>query len=114
MRILFFDFIVGTLCVWRITHLLQAEDGPWDMSVKLRHAMGSGFWGGLLDCFNCLSLWISVPAAIIMGTTVREQVFLWPAFSAGAILFEAAINRIQEAPPAPYIEDGEDNNGLLR
>ena len=45
--------IVGTLAVWRATHLLQAEDGPWGIFVRIRRLAGSGFWGELLDCFYC-------------------------------------------------------------
>ncbi|MDD5723568.1 MAG: DUF1360 domain-containing protein [Syntrophales bacterium] len=109
-----FDLILGSLCVWRITHLLQAEDGPWRMSVRLRRAMGSGFWGELLDCFNCLSLWISAPFAVIMGSGVVEKIFFWLALSAGAILLGAVINRVQGAPAALYREDEEKDDGMLR
>ena len=45
----FYDLILGILGVWRITHLLQAEDGPWDLVVQLRRALGNRFWGRLLD-----------------------------------------------------------------
>ena len=51
-----YDLVLGTLAVWRITHLLQAEDGPWDVVVRLRRRTGTGFWGQLLDCFYCLSV----------------------------------------------------------
>ena len=37
----FYDLILGILGVWRITHLLQAEDGPWDLVVQLRRALGN-------------------------------------------------------------------------
>lgn len=51
---------LSLLCVWRITHLLQAEDGPWDLLVRFRRMAGSGFVGELLDCFYCLSLWVTL------------------------------------------------------
>lgn len=25
---------LAVLCVWRLTHLLQAEDGPWDLVIR--------------------------------------------------------------------------------
>ena len=59
----FYWLVVGMLAVWRVTHLLQAEDGPWDVVVRLRQAVGNGFWGKLLDCFHCLSVWIAAPAS---------------------------------------------------
>ena len=84
----FRTLILGTLAVWRITHLLQAEDGPGDVFVKLRHAMGNGFWGNLFDCFYCLSVWIALPFAASLGTGIAEKSLLWPALSGAAILLE--------------------------
>jgi hypothetical protein len=110
----FFDLILGSLCVWRITHLLQAEDGPWCVCERLRRSMGSGFWGELLDCFNCLSLWVSVPFAVILGSNAGEKILFWLALSAGAILLESVINRLQNTPAALYKEDEERDDGMLR
>jgi len=44
----FYWFALAALCVWRITHLLQAEDGPLDFVVRFRRRAGTGFWGKLL------------------------------------------------------------------
>jgi hypothetical protein len=110
----FYWLALGILCVWRITHLLQAENGPWDIIVRLRQVAGEGFWGKLLDCFYCLSLWIALPFAFVLGKTLTEQFLLWPALSAGAILAERIKNQEQESPTAPYIEDKEDEHGMLR
>src|SRR5579863_3785762 len=46
-----YRLIVAALCVWRLTHLLQAEDGPWDISLRIRLAAGEGFFGGALGLF---------------------------------------------------------------
>lgn len=104
-------FIVAALAVWRITHLLQAEDGPWQMIVRFRRALGSGMWGSLLDCFYCLSVWIAVPFAVIVGASWRERLLLWPALSGAAILMER-MGETPAVPPATYVEG--DDNGLLR
>ena len=104
----FYWLALGILCVWRTTHFLQGEDGPWDLAVRLRRAAGGGFWGRLLDCFYCLSLWIAVPFALFLGNTRSEQVLLWPALSAGAILLERIANPAPDFPPAPYVEDEGD------
>jgi len=106
--------IVGVLAVWRVTHLLQAEDGPWDVVVRLRRAVGDGFWGKLLDCFHCLSLWIAVPAAWLLGHAWRERIFLWLAFSGGAILLEQSTRRESASSPAMYTEDKENEHDVLR
>jgi len=84
----YYWFVLGALAVWRITHLLFAEDGPWDAVIRLRRLAGTGLWGGLLDCFHCLSLWIAAPFALSLGSEWTERLLLWPALSAGAILLE--------------------------
>jgi hypothetical protein len=112
----FYCLTLGTLCVWRITHLLKAEDGPWDMFVHLRRLAGEGFWGQLLDCFYCLSLWIAAPLAWSLGQGWKERLLLWPSLSAGAALLEKLTSRQEHdrVPPATYTEDSEDSDVLLR
>ena len=120
----FYELILGTLATWRLTHLLWGEDGPWDLLVRLRRAVGNGFWGDLLDCFLCCSLWVAAPFALLLGEGWRERLLLWPAFSAGAILlqglvFPRSLQTVQPVgggtpPPALYTEDEENDNVLLR
>ena len=110
----FYWLTLGVLCVWRITHLLQAEDGPWDLVVRLRRRAGDGFWGKLLDCFYCLSLWVAAPFALFIGDEWGERLILWPALSAGAILLERMANQGRGAQPALYFEEKEDEDVLLR
>jgi Protein of unknown function (DUF1360) len=105
---------VGVLCVWRLTHLLAAEDGPWRSIARLRAAVGSGLWGRLLDCFYCLSLWVALPLALLIGTNWAERAALWLALSAGAILLERVTARSLDSAPAPYLEDEDDKDGMLR
>jgi hypothetical protein len=83
-----FLFVVSVLAVWRVTHLLQAEDGPWDAIVGIRKAVGNGFLGSLMDCFYCLSLWMALPLGIYFGKDRIEKVLLWLALSGGASLLE--------------------------
>src|SRR5437667_1310600 len=104
--------LLGVLCVWRLTHLLVAEDGPWRSLAVLRAAAGGGFWGALLDCFYCLSLWVSLPLALLIGTNWAERLALWPALSAGAILLERVTAKPSGSPPADYLEDEDDKDGM--
>ena len=97
-------FILGILGVWRITHLLHAEDGPGQVVVKLRRAAGDGVFGQAMDCFQCLSLWIAAPFAVLIGQGWLERTLLWPALSAGAIAFEANLQRLKPAG-VRYFED---------
>jgi hypothetical protein len=83
------DLTLAILAVWRVTHLLNAEDGPFDLIVELRRRAGDGFWGPLLDCFYCLSLWVALPVALLSGRPWRERLLLWPGLSAGAIAFRS-------------------------
>jgi hypothetical protein len=106
----FYRFILGLLTVWRITHLLQAEDGPWDVVIRLRQAVGNSFYGKLLDCFYCLSLWVAAPLAFLLGKSWWERALLWPSLSACASLLEQATNPAIRIPPAPFVEDQAEEN----
>lgn len=106
--------MLGVLAVWRVTHLLQAEDGPWELVARLRRRAGQGFWGKLLDCFNCLSLWVALLPAWLIGSGWKERLFLWLALSGGAILLERLTRREPASPPAIYYEDPEAAYDLLR
>ena len=55
--------VLAALATWRLTHLLADEDGPHDAVVTLRRRLGDFFVGSLMDCFQCLSLWIAAPLA---------------------------------------------------
>jgi len=114
----FYWLALGILGVWRVTHLLNAEDGPANVLVRLRRSAGSGLWGSLLDCFYCLSVWIAAPFAFLLGESWRERLLLWPALSAAAILLERLTAKA-EPPPAAYFEDPpieekESEHALLR
>jgi hypothetical protein len=98
-----YRLVLGVLCTWRITHLLQAEDGPWDLVVHFRRFLGNGLLGKLFDCFYCLSLWVALPFACLLGTTAIERLLLWPALSGAAILLE----RLTSPPQATFIEEKE-------
>lgn len=113
----FYWLVLAVLGVWRLTHLLQAEDGPWDLVLRLRRRAGGGFWGRLMDCFHCLSLWVAVPFAYFLGESTGERLLLWLAISGGAILLlRATENRASDESqqmPLYYEEEGVDD-GMLR
>ncbi|WP_214225057.1 DUF1360 domain-containing protein [Pedobacter sp. B4-66] len=81
-------FLISVLSVWRVTHLIQAEDGPFDVIYKLRKLAGKSFFGSLMDCFFCLSIWVALPIGIYFGNNWVEKVLLVFSFSAAAILLE--------------------------
>jgi len=93
------SFLLGSFAVWRVTHLFHAEDGPWDVLVRLRKWLGNGFFGQLTDCFYCLSLWVSAPFAWMLCVDVRSGFLLWLAMSGAAILLQRFTER--NSPPFP-------------
>jgi hypothetical protein len=106
-------FLISALAIWRVTHLLAREDGPGDIVVRLRQRLAHGFWGRVLDCFYCLSLWTAAPAAPLVTTALPDVLLTWLALSGVVCLLE----RIGEPPlvmgPIGSAEGGE-HHGLLR
>jgi hypothetical protein len=101
---------LAILALWRVTHLLHAEDGPWDLLAKLRGVAGERFFGPLLDCFYCLSLWLALPLAWALSPSWPERLLLWPALSGGAILLERVTQRDvvrYHEEPLPPSEPGD-------
>lgn len=86
MKIDFLGWVLSVLAVWRLTHLISQEDGPFDIVIKFRKLFGQGFFGNLLDCFYCLSLWISIPFAIILSKDLVWGIITWLAISGAACL----------------------------
>ena len=86
-------FVLCTLAVWRLAHLLACEDGPFDTVYKFRRWSGDGFLGRLLDCFYCLSLWVAVPFAVWLADGWFVGVVIWLALSGAASLLFKATNR---------------------
>jgi hypothetical protein len=101
-----FRFVMAALAVWRLSHLLAAEDGPWNMITRLRRRLGTTQWGRLMDCFYCLSIWISIPFTFFVVSGMLDRFIVWLALSGAAslankfakepILFERSNN--QEHP----------------
>jgi hypothetical protein len=80
--------LLAVLATWRVAHLLASEDGPADLIVRFRALLGQSLAGKLIDCFNCVSLWIAAPAALFVSRNPLEWLFSWLALSGGACLLE--------------------------
>ena len=94
---------------WRITHAVTAENGPGNVLVRLRAAAAR--WGSVLGCFYCASVWVALPAALAIGSTLAERALLWPALSGAACLLHRSTER---RPAALYWEEPEDDHVLRR
>jgi hypothetical protein len=80
--------VLAVLASWRVTHLLASEDGPADLIVRFRARLGQSLPGRLMDCFNCLSLWIAAPMALFVSRIPLVWLFSWLGISGGACLVE--------------------------
>lgn len=83
-------FALASLATWRITHLMAFEDGPGDLIVRLRQRAGENFWGKLMDCFYCLSIWVAAPLALFVEPSWTKGWITWLALSGSACLLERA------------------------
>jgi hypothetical protein len=105
-------FVLAILATWRVTHLLANEDGPADVVFKLRRRMGQGFVGSLMDCFNCMSVWVAAPFALFIGTSPASWLVAWLALSGAACLIERLTGRA--AAPAAHAQSMEETDDVLR
>lgn len=97
-------YIVCAVAVWRVTHLFSKEDGPFEVIYLLRKQLGQGFFGNLLDCFYCLSIWVSIAPGIWLGKDWKEKIVYWLALSGAACLLEKLSSQESVHPPE-YFED---------
>lgn len=99
------ELTLGVLGVWRVTHLLHAEDGPAQVVVRLRRLLGSSIIGQAMDCFDCLSLWVAAPCVLLVATSWPERAIAWLALSAGAMVLNRVVAKLEQPPVASYEED---------
>jgi Protein of unknown function (DUF1360) len=104
--------VLAVLATWRVTHLLANEDGPADIIFRLRRRLGDGFIGSLMDCFNCMSMWVAAPLALFVSTNALTWAVTWLALSGATCLLERL-----GGPPAgarPNLKPMEGNDDVLR
>jgi hypothetical protein len=106
--------VCGTLATWRVTHLLAKEDGPADLVIRLRAHLGDRFAGKLMDCFNCLSIWVAAPVALWACRKPSDRILAWLALSGAACLFERAVQEPVIIQAMPETTKGNYNDGMLR
>lgn len=89
-------WLLVVLTVWRLSHLLSAEDGPGDVVLRLRRLAGASWAGRAMDCFYCLSLWVAAPLALAVTQEPLDWALCWLGSSGAACLLE----RVTDARPA--------------
>jgi hypothetical protein len=111
---------LAVLATWRITHLLAHEDGPGDIIARLRLRLGHGFWGRLLDCFYCLSLWVAAASATLARPPAADWPLWWLGCSGAACLLERLAPRPSVVDLSHLLDQpgqahqGDFDHGLLR
>ena len=91
------ELLTKVLATWRLSAFLVYDHGPFAVFEKLREAAGVqyrgddgwplSFWGQLLSCVWCVSVWMAMLVWMIDKTPARW--ILKPlAISGGAILFD--------------------------
>lgn len=96
-------YVLAALAVWRVTHMLLRETGPWGLIRRLRIALGViydredettlvGFRYELTVCMWCLSVWTGTIAVAIMWLVepvwVRYVLFTPFAISAVCVMID--------------------------
>jgi hypothetical protein len=103
-----FSFVLAALATWRVTHLLASEDGPADLIVRFRARLKNGVFGKAMDCFYCLSIWVSVPMTLLICHNFADFLLIVLALSGGACLLE----RMGQEPVIIQPISGEKEGGL--
>jgi hypothetical protein len=85
-------YLILPIVVWRLTHLISMEDGPFDLIIRLRKLLGQSFFGKLMDCFYCLSIWIGLAGAFVV-TTDWKVILLCLFYSGSGLLLEKITNK---------------------
>lgn len=99
------SIIVASAAVWRLTHLLQVEDGPFAIFERARVALRRASLAGTVDCFYCLSLWVAAPFAVALARSLTEFVLALFALSTFAILINHLVEHAETR--AVYFEEPE-------
>lgn len=107
-------FVLVVLAAWRVTHLLAHEDGPADFLARTRQWLGSSFLGSLMDCFNCISIWVAAPLALYISHEPLGWLLVWLATSGAVCLLEKIGPEPVFIEQIPKLDEGEPDHGMLR
>ena len=107
-------FTLVVLATWRVTHLLANEDGPADLIGRFRARLGNGIAASLMDCFQCLSLWVALPIAFAVTRRPLDLLLVWLALSGAACLLERIDREPVVIQPISRAEEGGTEIGMLR
>jgi hypothetical protein len=109
-----FPFILAVLATWRLSNLLASEDGPGDVVFHLRKYLANSFFGRLLDCFGCISIWVAAPLTLFVTARPLEIFVAWLALSGGSMVLQGLLQEPAIAQQAQESLEGEQPGGVRR
>ncbi|TPL79873.1 hypothetical protein FJ950_27040 [Mesorhizobium sp. B2-3-14] len=102
-------FILAGLAVWRMSHFVANEKGPFRAVEILRHSNWGKTIGVGFDCFSCVSVWMSVLFSVFVGGVGWSLAVVIPALSGFSMLLERVVSNpviVQEiAMPRSYTDE---------
>ena len=96
--------LLSILAVWRVTHMLQDEEGPFGVFYRLEALIAKlpnkvgGIYSGF-HCFYCLSMWVALPFAAILApwpNGITEFIIYWFSLSAGAVFINLVHSKLEQ------------------
>lgn len=85
-------FIILSAAVWRVTHILFQEKGPFEIFEKMRNLMVNLEWNPTF-CFKCTSVWVALILTAFLGLTLPMYILTAFAASGMAILIRLIIEQ---------------------
>jgi hypothetical protein len=105
-------FVLAGLAVWRMSHVIADERGPFRIAELVRNSNLGKVIGAGLDCFSCVGVWMSACFSVFVVPVDWSLAVVVPALSGFSILLEQVIRTpiiVQEmAMPR------DSSNGLLQ
>lgn len=90
------EFIIIALAVWRISRIIALENGPFNFMDTIRRKLGANkgeTWiqQGIV-CVGCISFWVGMAAAVMVGGPWQDVILRGLAFSAVAVILMRRVN----------------------
>lgn len=93
--------LLAMLATWRITNMLQDENGPYGVFARLqawvaRKPDTPGSFSDGFFCFYCLSLYVALPFALLLSFN-KYFILYWAAVSTGAIIIHHFLETLKSS-----------------
>lgn len=88
-----FYFVLASLATYRAARMVAMEDGPFDVFTRLQERIDQKTWIGRgLRCTLCVSFWLALPAALLVGPAdPRELLLLWGGIAGSVVIVHKVI-----------------------